>query len=116
MRLSRSSSTPNEIDILAGLLEASNIVESPDAVRLRAESRCQGPRPHMMGGPRGEVGPFDLSRRRRAAGDEDGLVWLALNRCPIPLVAGVHAGPKQARVYLRHQAVVLRPRLYPIPV
>src|SRR4030081_2594398 len=64
--------------------------------------------------PRGEAGPFDLSRCRRAASDPGGLVRLILYRGPISLVAGVHTSPKHARVYLRHQAVVLRPRFYPI--
>src|SRR5882724_5352950 len=67
-----------------------------------------------MRGLRGEAGPFELSRRRRAASDPDGLVRLILYRGPILLVAGVHTSPKHARVYLRHQAVVVRPRFYPI--
>src|SRR5882724_1559865 len=67
-----------------------------------------------MRGLRGEAGPFELSRRRRAASDPDGLVWLILYRGPILLVAGVHTSPKHARVYLRRQAVGFRPRFYPI--
>src|SRR6266446_9714206 len=67
-----------------------------------------------MRGLRGEAGPFELSRRRRAASDPDGLVRLILYRGPILLVAGVHTSPKHARVYLRRQAVVFRPRFYPI--
>src|ERR1700687_4326733 len=67
-----------------------------------------------MRGLRDEAGVFDLLPRRRAAGDPGGLVRLILYRGPIPLVAGVHTSPKHARVYLRHHAVVLRPRLYPI--
>src|SRR5882724_8185459 len=67
-----------------------------------------------MRGLRGEAGPFELSRRRRAASDPEGLVRLILYCGPILLVAGVHASPKHARVYLRRQAVVFRPRFYPI--
>src|ERR1700736_893540 len=67
-----------------------------------------------MRGLRGEAGPFEFSRRRRASSDPDGLVRLILYRGPILLVAGVHTSPKQARVYLRRQAVVFRPRFYPI--
>src|SRR6266446_2952315 len=67
-----------------------------------------------MRGLRGEAGPFEFSRRRRTAGDPDGLVWIILYRGPILLVAGVHTSPKHARVYLRRQAVVFRPRFYPI--
>src|SRR5215471_6831464 len=67
-----------------------------------------------MRSARGEAGPFDLSRRGRAASDPDGLVRFILYRSPIPLVAGVHTSTKHARVYLGHQAVVLRPRLHPI--
>ena len=60
----RSSSTPNEINVFAGLLlEASDFVESPDEARVRPESRIQGAREHIMRGARGEAGPFDLSRR-----------------------------------------------------
>src|SRR6266404_3487893 len=67
-----------------------------------------------MRGLCGEAGPFELSRRRRAASDPDGLVRLILYRGPILLVAAVHTSPKHARVYLRRQAVVFRPRFYPI--
>src|SRR5262245_20961022 len=67
-----------------------------------------------MQGLRGEAGPFDLSRRRRATSNPDRLVRLFLYRGPILLVAGVHTFPKHARVYLRSQAVVVRPRFYPI--
>src|SRR5215831_16853766 len=67
-----------------------------------------------MRSARGEAGPFNLSRRRRAASDPDGLVRFILYRSPIPLVAGVHTSTKHARVYLRHQAVVVRPRFHPI--
>src|SRR5882724_6767349 len=67
-----------------------------------------------MRGLRGEAGPFELSRRRRAASDPDGLVRLIPYRGPILLVAGVHTSPKHARVYVRRQAVVFRPRFYPI--
>src|SRR6516164_3599476 len=67
-----------------------------------------------MRGLRGEAGPFDLSSRRRIISNLDRLVWLFLYRGPILLVAGVHTSPKHARVYLRHQTVVVRPRFYPI--
>src|SRR6266849_2464383 len=67
-----------------------------------------------MRGARGKAGPFDLSRRRCAAGDPDGPVRLILYRGPILLVAGVHTSSKHARVYFRRQAVVVRPRFYPI--
>src|SRR6266850_4044971 len=67
-----------------------------------------------MRGLHNEAGPFELCRRRRAASDPGGLVRLILYPGPILLVAGVHTSPKQARVYLRRQAVVFRPRFYPI--
>src|SRR5258705_12350096 len=67
-----------------------------------------------MRGLCGEAGPFELSRRRRAASDPGRLFWLILYRGPILFVAGVHTSPKHARVYLRRQAVVFRPRFYPI--
>src|ERR1700730_10970057 len=67
-----------------------------------------------MRGLRGEAGPFELSGRRRAASDPDRLERLILYPGPILLVAGVQTSPKQARVYLRRQAVVFRPRFYPI--
>src|SRR5258705_12239148 len=67
-----------------------------------------------MRGLCGEAGPFELSRRRRAASDPGRLVWIILYPGPILLVAGVHPSPKHARVYLRRQSVVFRPRFYPI--
>src|ERR1022692_712967 len=57
--------------------------------------------------------PFDLSRRRRAAVDPDGLVGLIPYRSPIPLVAGVHTCSKHACIDLWCQAVVVRPRFHP---
>src|SRR5215468_4086496 len=60
-----------------------------------------------------EAGPLDLSRRRRTTSNPDRVVGLFLYRGPILLVAGVHTSPKHARVYLRHQPVVVRPRFYP---
>src|SRR5215831_15771120 len=93
----RSSSTPNEINVFAGLLlEGSDFLESPDEARVRPESRSQGAREHIMRGARGEAGPFDLSRRRRAVGDPGGLVRLILYPGPISLVAGVHTSSKNA--------------------
>src|SRR5215472_12253412 len=67
-----------------------------------------------MRGARGEAGPFDLSRRRQIASHRVGLVRLILYHGPICLVAWVHTSPKHAHVYLRRQAVVFRPRVYPI--
>src|SRR5216683_933321 len=69
-----------------------------------------------MRGLRREAGPFELSRRRQLASHREGLVRLILYRGPTLLVAGVHAAPKQACVYLRYQAVVVRPLVYPIRV
>src|SRR5262245_21691109 len=62
----------------------------------------------------GPTGPFDLSRYRRTTSNPDRLVRLFLYRGPILLVAAVHTSAKHTRVYLRHQAVVVRPCLYPI--
>src|SRR5215470_12904856 len=67
-----------------------------------------------MRGLRDEAGPLDLSRRRPTTSNPDRVVGLFLYRGPILLVAGVHTFPKHARVYLRHQAVVVRSRFYPI--
>src|SRR6266849_1936132 len=69
-----------------------------------------------MRGLRREAGPFELSRRRQLASHREGLVRLILYRGPTLLVAGVHAAPKQACVYLRYQAVDVRPLVYPIRV
>src|SRR5262249_25288275 len=102
----RRSRTPDQIDVLAGLLlQASNLIESPDEARPGPESRGQSARQYVMGGLRGEAGPFDLVLRRRPAGPE-WLVRLILNRGPVPLVARVHVRPEEARVDLRHQVVV----------
>src|SRR5919202_3642879 len=69
-----------------------------------------------MRGLRGEAGVFDLIWRRHFASLREGLVRPVLDRGPVPLVAGVHICPEQARVYLLHQVVVVRPRFYPIRV
>src|SRR5215203_6929915 len=69
-----------------------------------------------MRGLRGEVGVFDLIRRRHLASLREGLVRTILDRGPIALVAGVLICAEQARVYLLHQVVVVRPRFYPIGV
>src|SRR5919112_5250786 len=69
-----------------------------------------------MGGLGGEVGVFDLFWRRLLASLQEGLIRPILDRGPIPLVAGVLICPEQARVYLLHQAVVVRPRFYPISI
>src|SRR5260370_3453695 len=69
-----------------------------------------------MRGLRREAGPFELSRRRQLASQREGLVRLILYRGPTLLVAGVHAAPKQACVYLRYPAVDVRPLVYPIRV
>src|SRR5215213_6126002 len=69
-----------------------------------------------MRGLRGEAGVFDLIRRRHLASLREGLVRPILDRGPIPLVAGVHICPEQARVYLLHQVIVVRPRFYPIRI
>src|SRR5258708_35238458 len=61
-----------------------------------------------------EGGRLELSRRGRAASDPDGSVRLILYGGPMLSVAGVHTSAKHARVYLRRQAIVFRPRFYPI--
>src|SRR5262245_32444178 len=61
-----------------------------------------------------KAGPFEFSRRRRTTCNPDRLVRLFLNRGPILFIPGVHTAPKHARVYLRHQPIVVRPRFYPI--
>src|SRR4030095_14427469 len=71
------SSTPNEIDVLAGLLlERGNFFESPDEARPGPECRSQGAREHVMRGPRRETGVFDFIRRRRLPSERMGLVRL----------------------------------------
>src|SRR5437867_3996098 len=64
----------------------------------------------------GEACPLDLSRRRQPVSHREELVRRILYHTPIALVAGVHTCPKQTRVYLRHQVVVVRPRFYPVRV
>src|ERR687885_748194 len=64
----------------------------------------------------GEVGVFDLIRRRHLASLREGLVRLILDCGPIPLVARILICAEQARVYSLHQVVVVRPRFYPIGV
>src|SRR5262245_6020253 len=97
----RNPRSAHEIDVLAGLLlEGSDIRKSSNEACLWPASRSHGARQHIMRGLRGEPGPFNLSRRGRAASDPDGLARLVPYRRPILFVAWVHASPNHAGVYL----------------
>src|SRR5262249_13268277 len=110
----RRAAAADQIDVLAGLtLQRRDVVERAEEFRVRPSRRIQLAREHVVRGPLAEAPPLDLRLRRDFAFPER-LFRLLLYRRPVALVLRIHAGPEQARVDLRRQAIVLRPRVHPV--
>src|SRR5262245_25393635 len=111
----RRSRAPHKIDVLAGLLlEDRNFFDVSEKACLRPEHRCEGLRKHIMWCAGGEVAPLDFFRRRQLSRHWERPARRILDGGPVSLVARVHAAPEHARIDLRRQPVVVRPRIHPV--